>query len=87
MGLLGSEKVEQSLDWGYDHGTWTVLKHMIPKADIPVVQLRLDSRKSPQELFEIGQKLAPLRKEGVMILGSGNVVHNLRQVRFDTIGK
>ncbi|TNV73098.1 hypothetical protein FGO68_gene1564 [Halteria grandinella] len=84
--LLFPEKVEQSLDWGYDHGAWTILMHTHPKADIPVIQLRLDQSKSPAQLFELGRKLAPLRRQGVMILGSGNVSHNLRQARFDMFG-
>ncbi|MDO4997819.1 MAG: 4,5-DOPA dioxygenase extradiol [Neisseria sp.] len=76
--LAIDEHIQLNPHRGYDHGMWTVLKHLYPDADVPVVQLSLDSRKSPREHFALAQKLAVLREQGVMIVGSGDIVHNLR---------
>ena len=81
--IIKMSEVQPDLTWGLDHGTWSVLHRMFPAADIPVVQLSLDRAKSPQQHYQLGQQLKELREEGVVIISSGNIVHNLRMVVFD----
>lgn len=79
--LIPSIKKDEK--WGLDHGAWTILKYLFPDADIPVFQLSIDFYKPMQFHFDLAQKLRPLREKGVLIIGSGNLVHNLRLVRFE----
>jgi 4,5-DOPA dioxygenase extradiol len=75
--LLAPLAVGRDTDWGLDHGTWSVLCHVFPEADIPVVQLSIDETQAGTFHYELGQRLAPLREEGVLVMGTGNLVHNL----------
>ncbi|MCC6279940.1 MAG: 4,5-DOPA dioxygenase extradiol [Saprospiraceae bacterium] len=71
--------------WGLDHGAWSVIKHLYPKADVPVIQMSLDYNQTPQYHYELAQQLAVLRRKGVLIVGSGNMVHNLGRVAWDRL--
>jgi 4,5-DOPA dioxygenase extradiol len=75
--------IREDHSWGLDHGTWSILKPMFPLADIPVIQLSIDYSKPPEYHFELARQLSKLREKGVLVMGSGNMVHNLRQLRFD----
>lgn len=72
-------------NWGLDHGTWSVIRRVFPEADVPVIQMSLDYNKSPKEHYALAKELKDLRKKGVLIVGSGNIVHNLRHVAWDKI--
>ncbi len=80
---IRSVHAEPDHDWGLDHGAWTVVRRMYPKADIPVLQLSIDYSKGPQFHYELAKELAFLRKKGVLIIGSGNMVHNLGMVNWN----
>ena len=80
-------KTEVGLDqnWGLDHGAWSVIKHLYPAADVPVIQMSLDYMQTAQYHYELAKELASLRKKGVLIIGSGNMVHNLRMIAWDKL--
>lgn len=82
-------KTDVGLDekWGLDHGAWSVIKHMYPDADVPVIQMSLDYSKPPQYHYELAKELALLRRKGVLIVGSGNMVHNLRKVAWNRLNE
>lgn len=84
--LLSPVSVELDESWGLDHGTWAVLKHVFPKADIPIVQLSIDKTQPPPFHYELGKRLAALRSEGVLVVGSGNIVHNLHTYAWGAQG-
>lgn len=81
--LSHKEKIEEDHEWGLDHGTWSVLKPMFPLANIPVVQLSIDYNKPMEYHYQLAQQLQSLREKGVLIVGSGNLVHNLYKMRMD----
>lgn len=88
QGAVVDPKVRlDAYEWGLDHGTWSVLKHMYPKANIPVVQLSLSIEDPPEYHLKVGEQLRILRDQGIMILGSGNIVHNLRRINWDKNAK
>ncbi len=83
--LIHSAHVELDHDWGLDHGTWTIVRHMYPEASIPVLQLSIDYTRGPQYHYDLAGELQALRNKGVLIMGSGNMVHNLRMVAWDRL--
>jgi 4,5-DOPA dioxygenase extradiol len=85
--IVSKTTVGLDQNWGLDHGCWSVVKHLYPNADVPVVQMSLDFQKNPQYHYELAQQLATLRQKGVLIIGSGNIVHNLGMVAWDKLDK
>lgn len=85
--LLKTFHAEPDHDWGLDHGAWTVVRHMYPDADIPVLQLSIDYNKGPQYHYDLAKELYSLRKKGILIMGSGNMVHNLRMVAWNKLNE
>jgi 4,5-DOPA dioxygenase extradiol len=82
-GLINMADVGLDLKWGLDHGAWSVIRHLYPSADVPVIQLSLDYSREPQYHYTLMKELSSLRKKGVLIIGSGNMVHNLGMVAWD----
>ncbi len=81
--LVTKAHIELDHQWGLDHGAWSVIRHLYPEANIPVIQISIDYTQSPQYHYELAQELASLRKKGILIIGSGNIIHNLRMVSWD----
>lgn len=87
QGLITKAKVELDDKWGLDHGAWSVIKHLYPNADIPVVQMSLDHYQTPQYHYELAAELKSIREKGVLIIGSGNMVHNLRMLAWSKMNE
>ena len=85
--LLAPAEVELDTQWGLDHGAWSVIKHLYPEADIPVIQLIIDYTKPASRHFELAKSLSALRDKGILVIGSGNIIHNLKLVDFPNINK
>jgi 4,5-DOPA dioxygenase extradiol len=85
--LVTATHIELDDKWGLDHGAWSVIKHLYPNADIPIIQMSIDYTADPQKHYEIAQQLSALRRKGILIIGSGNMVHNLRAVDWQHFDK
>ncbi|MCW7457435.1 4,5-DOPA dioxygenase extradiol [Leptospira bandrabouensis] len=85
--MVKSQNVKLDYEWGLDHGAWSVIKHIYPDADVPIVQLSMDYKTSPEQHFQLAKELIPLRNHGVLIIASGNIVHNLRMVAWDRLNE
>ena len=87
ISLIHSTSVEANHDWGLDHGTWSIIRHMYPEANIPVLQLSIDYTQQPRFHYELAKEIKSLRKKGVLIVGSGNMVHNLGMVSWEKLSE
>ncbi|MBL7978744.1 MAG: 4,5-DOPA dioxygenase extradiol [Bacteroidetes Order II. Incertae sedis bacterium] len=85
--LLSPSIAQLDMHWGLDHGAWSVLKHLFPAADVPVVQMSIDYHRAPSHHYELAKRLYPLRERGILIVGSGNLVHNLSKVDFSRVNE
>ncbi len=84
---LTKTEVGLDLKWGLDHGCWSVVKHLYPEADVPIIQMSLDYYQTPQAHYDLAKELASLRRKGILIVGSGNLVHNLGRVAWDKLNE
>ncbi|MCE1198527.1 MAG: 4,5-DOPA dioxygenase extradiol [Marinilabiliales bacterium] len=87
MELVSTAQVSQDLKWGLDHGCWSVVKHLYPKAEVPVIQMSLDWSQGASFHYQLGKEIGALRKKGILIVGSGNLVHNLSRVAWDRLNE
>ncbi|MCB9201835.1 MAG: 4,5-DOPA dioxygenase extradiol [Flavobacteriales bacterium] len=85
--IVTKTHVELDTKWGLDHGAWSVIKHLYPNADVPIIQMSIDYTKPPQHHYELAQQINSLRSKGVLIIGSGNMVHNLRMVAWNKLNE
>jgi 4,5-DOPA dioxygenase extradiol len=83
--IIRKTEVQNDLEWGLDHGTWSVLRRMFPEANVPVIQMSLNANLQIPDHYELARQLKELREEGVLMIGSGNIVHNLAMARFEDI--
>jgi 4,5-DOPA dioxygenase extradiol len=85
--IVTSANIELDENWGLDHGAWSVIRNIYPGSDVPVIEMSLDWHLTPRSHYDLAKELAPLRKSGVLIIGSGNIVHNLRMIAWDHVNE